>query len=183
MQIVAAFMILLVAGMASIGMNRSTESFGQPINMGETAVDNGDLARANAIAGSLHLYHQAAVSYALANPGFTGPLDQTAIAAYLPSQYRPLAAWTAQVAPGRSVVTWGPIIASSYRGLSARRIVYALNRIAGYSVGTGLVAGNIIQTPHLRPTGSGATDFGAPIPAALVGTLPDGAPARVSNVD
>lgn len=182
MQVAAAFMILFVAAMAYLGQWRSMEWTGQPIAMGETSVQDLDTARANAYAANLALYHQAAVRYAGQNPGFVGSITAANLAPLLSAQYQALASWTSVVAAGRDVVTYGPIDTSAYRGQTPQVIGLELARLTGFPVGAGTVQGSVVASPHLRPTGATGAYYGAPLPASLLGTLPNGAPVRVSRI-
>ena len=182
MHIGAAIMIIFVASMVTLGQWRSVEWSGQPIEMGDTNVQDVEMARANAYAASLALYHQAAISYARQNASFVGTIAAANLVPHLPAQYQQLASWVAVVVAGRDVVTYGPNSADSYRGQNPARIGLALARLAGFSVGAGTAQGAVVASPHRRTSGSTSEYEGAPIPAALAGSLPTGAPVRVSRI-
>lgn len=182
MHIAAAFMILFIASMTAVGQWRAVDTIGQPVAMGDASVQDLDMARANAYAASLALYHQAAIAYARANPSFLGAINAANLASFLPGQYQALATWTATVVAGRDVVTYGPNTAAAYRGQSPQRIGLALARLTGFAPGSGTAQGSVVSSPHLRPTGNTAEHYGAPIPAALAGSLPTGAPVRITRI-
>lgn len=108
---------------------------------------------AEAMAGNMVVWHQAAVTYADSNPGFTGVVAQSDLV--LPSWFQSTGPWVSLVGAGGTVTTY---FSETSVTVSAPRLANALGERLEWYAGAGIVSGGrIVAGPAgsavIAPTG------------------------------